>query len=317
MATTTLEPTPGGFAHLPVQTDLAVLEAEVAILGVPYGVPLGLVPGARDDSAAAPAAIRAESRRFGDTRGHHDFDLGGTLLAGQDVRIVDCGDVPGAPDDHRGNGRRTAAAVRAIRERGAVPVVFGGDDSIPIPFFRAYEGRGPLSVVQIDAHIDWRDEVNGVREGYSSTMRRASEMDWIAGIVQVGMRGVGSARPGEVDDALAYGATIIPAREVHDRGVEHVLGRVPDGGDYLITVDCDGLDPAVMPGVISPNPGGLTYHQVTNILHGLARKGRIAGFDLVELVPARDVNGVTALTAGRLALNLIGAMARSGQLGRR
>jgi cyanophycinase-like exopeptidase len=62
---------------------------------------------------------------------------------------------------------------------------------------------------------------------------------------------------------------------------------------------------------------GLTFQQVTDLLHGLARRGRVAGFDIVELVPARDLNGVSALTAGRLVLNLIGSTVRSGRLGRR
>jgi agmatinase len=203
--------------------------------------------------------------------------------------------------------------VQAILACGAVPIVLGGDDAVPIPVFRAYEGRGPFTLVQIDAHIDWRHEVGGVTEGYSSTMRRASELPWIGRIVQVGARGVGSARPAEVRDALAYGATIIAAREVQRRGMDFVLGQVPDGGDYLVTIDCDGLDLSVMPGVNAPTPGGLSYYQVLDLLHGLARKGRIAGCDIVELAPSRDPLGISALVAGRLVINLMGAMIRSGQ----
>lgn len=269
--------------------------------------------GVAGDSAAAPAAIRAQSVRFGNILDRHDFDLGGTLLDGRAVRIVDCGDVPGDPLDVPGTVARATAAVRAILARGAVPIALGGDDAIPIPFFRAYEGHGPLTLVQIDAHIDWRHEVDGVTEGYSSPMRRASEMPWIGRIVQVGARGVGSARPAELRDAQAYGATIITARDVHVLGVEAALQHVPEGGAFLVTIDGDGLDPAVMPGVNAPTPGGLTYQQVIDLVQGVARKGRIVGGDIVEVAPARDLNGISALTAACIVTNLIGGMVRSGQ----
>lgn len=285
--------------------------AHIAILGVPYGVPYGMA-GVHNSTAAAPAAIRSQSQRFGRFIDHYDYDLGGPLLDGRDIRIVDCGDVSGEPLDIPGNVERARRAVERILEGGAVPFVLGGDDSIPIPVLRAYQGRGQLTLIQIDAHIDWRDEVDGVREGYSSPMRRASEMGWIGPMVQVGMRGVGSARPNDVRDAHAR-ATIITATEVHSHGVEPVLSSIPADGPYFITIDCDGLDPAVMPGVGAPVPGGLSFQQVSALIQGVARKGRIAGVSLVELDPSRDVNNITALTASRLLLNLIGTLARTGQ----
>src|SRR6185369_16761038 len=116
-----------------------------------------------------------------------------------------------------------------VLARDAVPVVLGGDDSIPIPVLQAYRDAGPLTVVQVDAHLDWRDEVAGERYGYSSPMRRASEMPWVEQIVQVGMRGVGSARADDVAAAKAWGARIYPAREVHASGVAAVLDAVSAG----------------------------------------------------------------------------------------
>lgn len=267
--------------------------------------------------AGAPAAIREKSVRSGQFIEHYDYDLGGPLLNGRDIRVVDCGDVPADPLDIPGNLTRARDAVRRILERGAAPIVLGGDDSIPIPVLRGYEKHGPLVLVQIDAHIDFRHEIDGVTEGFSSPMRRASEMDWVESIVQIGMRGVGSARPADVEDALKAGNTIITAREVHDGGTAAVLNRIPEGASYFITLDCDGLDPSIMPAVGAPSPGGLTFQQTADILQGLAARGHIAGMDLVELVPARDVNGITSLTASRLILNLIGALARSGQIGTR
>jgi agmatinase len=300
------------FISAPVQTDLANLEADIAVLGVPYGTPYGM-SGVSSTSSSAPAAIREASARAGRFLHHYDYDLGGPLLNERELRIIDCGDVPGDPLDIPGNVARARAAVESILKRGAVPVVLGGDDSIPIPVLRAYEKYGPIVLVQIDAHIDFRDELDGVTEGYSSPIRRASEMAWVDSIVQIGMRGVGSARPSDVHHALTAGNSIITAREVHDGGAAVVLNRIPEGASIFVTLDCDGLDPSIMPAVGAPAPGGLTYYQTVDILHGLAQRGRIAGMDIVELVPSIDVNGISSLTASRLILNLMGAMARSGQ----
>jgi agmatinase len=195
-------------------------------------------------------------------------------------------------------------------DAGAVPIVLGGDDSVPIPFFDAYQGHGPLTVVQVDAHIDWRHEVNGITDGYSSTMRRASEMPWIDRLIQVGMRGVGSARPQEVAAARAYGAEIITAKEVRDGGVERILNLIPKATACLVTIDCDGLDPTIMPAVNAPLPGGLSYPLVLDLIHGLAQKADVRGFDLVEFQPDRDINGLGALTAARIVFNIIGALVR-------
>jgi agmatinase len=317
MAAGLTQPPEGGTTFLgsPYVADIAALEADLAVLGIPYGVPYGM-RGVAGPSAAAPAAIRAKSAEDAyETLHHYDFDVGGDVLAGSDIRIADCGDVAVDPLDIPGNSRRATEAVRAILDRGALPIILGGDDSIPISFFRAYEGHDPLTLVQIDAHLDFRDEVDGVSEGLSSTIRRASEMPWIERIVQIGMRGVGSARAGDVADAEANANVILRARDVHEEGIEVVLDRVPGGGPFLISVDFDGLDPSIAPGVGWPAPGGLTYDEAAGILRGLAARGPIAGIDLVEYHPDKDVNGLTAIVAVRLAMNVLGSVARAGRAG--
>ena len=299
------------FLDFPLALDLDALDAHVAILGIPYSDPY-TIDEVTNDQTNAPTAVRQASDRISTGLDRWDFDLGGTLFDGRPVKVVDCGDVPGEARDLDGHYRRAEAAVRKMLAAGTLPIVIGGDHGVPIPVFRAFEGRGPITLVHIDAHIDWRDEVNGAREGYSSPIRRASEMDHIGEIDQIGLRSQGSARAGEVEDALAYGAQIIPAFELNDVGMESVLERIPDGGDYYLTIDADGMDPAVMPAVAAPAPGGVTYHQACKLIHGLVGKGRVVGMDVVEITPMRDLNAITAITAGRLILNLIGAAVRAG-----
>lgn len=260
--------------------------------------------------ALAPDAVRAASQDDAGLVEHWDFDLGGPLFDGKPVSCIDAGDIQTAVHDNAGNRARIEAKTREVLTARAVPILLGGDDSVPIPFLAGFADHGPVWILQIDAHIDWRDEVHGERNGYSSPMRRASEMPHVAGIVQVGMRSVGSARLAEIEAARRCGAYLVTAREVHAKGVEAALRHIPEGARVVITLDCDGLDPGIMPGVAARAPGGLTYTQAIDLIAGAGRRARIAGFDLVELYPPADVDGLSALTAARLVVNAIGAIVR-------
>jgi len=297
------------FAGFHLCTDISKLEADIALIGIPYGTPYH--PGSPAPSADAPDAIRRESVRYADDPVAWDFDLDGTLLGSTGARVMDCGDLVGSKTDGAYNGEKAENAIRNILQYGTVPVVLGGDDSIPIPVMRAFSGEKPFHVLQLDAHIDWRDEVKGVRDGYSSTMRRASELPFVESIVQAGMRGVGSAREEEYRAAKDYGAKLVTSYEVADMGKETVLKHLPVGSRCLITLDFDVLDPSIMPAVGAPAPGGMDYRQVIEIIQGAAERCEIVGVCLVELVPGRDVGGLGAVTAMRITWNVIGALARN------
>lgn len=296
------------FLGLPGRSDIAALDAGVAILGAGCATPYANV-GAY--CADAPAAIRAAMANYSAIVSHYDFDLGGPLLGSAPATAVDCGDLPFDEADAPANRDRIRAAVSTLLDRGATPIVLGGDDSVPIPLFQAFEGRGRFTILQIDAHIDFRDEVGGERWGLCSTMRRASEMGFIERIIQVGQRAVGSARPADYEAALAAGVKFVSARSLHANGVSQVLDLVPQGTNLLVTFDCDALDPSIMPAVIGPAPGGLTYWQAIELIEGVSGRGRIAAFDIVEFMPARDIAGLGALTAGRIVAHVIGLVARA------
>ena len=299
------------FHNFPIETDLDNLNADVAILGIPFGDPYSMGE-ASNDQAFAPTHIRRHCGRALRGLDRYDFDIGGTLLDGRDIKVVDCGDVIGVAKDVAGNHARSEAAVKKILAAGALPIILGGDHAIPIPVFRAYEGCGPITLIQVDAHIDWRDIFHGVRDGLSSVIRRASEMDHINDIYQIGLRAAGSARPEEVDAALKYGAHLIPDIELQEIGMKSVLDRIPDGGQYYLTIDADGVDPTIMPAVAGPAPGGVNYPQMRTLIQGLVNKGKVVGMDIVEITPSRDINGITAVTAGRFICNLIGTAVRAG-----
>jgi len=305
---------PCTFLDFPLTSDLNSFDADIAILGIPFGMPYEAGSMANDQSRA-PDAIRQFTSKSDIyySLNHFDWDLLGPLFDGRDIKAVDCGNVTADMSDHRQHYIRAEQAARKIFSSGATLITLGGDHGVPIPVMRALEVfKTKVTLVHVDAHLDWRDEINGETEGYSSPIRRASEMPWIDRIIQIGMRGIGSARKQEVDDAIAYGATIVNAYEMHDIGIDAIIDQIPDGGLYYLTIDADGIDPTIMPAVIAQTPGGLNWIQIRKLIHALVAKGRVAGMDLVEIAPSYDVGNITMIHAERLICNFIGACVRAG-----
>lgn len=258
--------------------------------------------------AGGAAAIRAGGAAYAASQGAMNFDLGRAVLPAG-ARLLDAGDVAVDPADGPGNRALLQARIAQIVAAGAVPVLLGGDDSLPIPMLQALAARGSLTILQIDAHIDWRDEVGGEAWGLSSTMRRASEMGHVERIIQVGQRGIGSARPADYQAALDWGVHFVPARDVAAQGIARALSLIPEGAQVVICLDVDALDPAVMPAVIGRTAGGLSYWQVFDLIAGAAARGRIVGFDMVEFMAGRDIDGQGALVAAQLLAGVLGIIA--------
>jgi len=290
------------------KADIDLSAAHAAIFGAPHGTPYPDIPN--EPYAGAPDALRAALGKDSGWEHHWDFDLDGPLLNDTDFSIADLGNLMTQSEDGPGNRDLIRTATEHIVSQGCIPIMIGGDDSTPIPFFEGLASRGPVTVVQIDAHIDWREERRGEPLGYSSTMRRASEMSHVENIIQVGIRGLGSARREEVVFARDWGAEIITARAVHEGGLAPILAHIQANANCVVTLDCDGFDSGIMPAVAAPTPGGLTYMQVIDLIHGLSAKANIVGFDMIEFVPERDANGTASLMAGRVIANLFGALAR-------
>jgi agmatinase len=282
---------------------------DAALFGAPHGTPYRGIDNRANERA--PNVLRKALNADRDFIGSWDFDFDGPLL-GEDhkYRFADLGDLTTQSTQGARNRRMIEDCTRAVLANGALPMMIGGDDSTPIPFIEAFSDQAPLTILQIDAHIDWREERHGERFGFSSTMRRASEMAHVEKIVQVGMRGTGSARATEVRDARTWGAKLITAADIHEHGIALALDEIGAGVSLLITVDCDALDWSIMPAVAYPSTGGLSHTQTTRLIQGAIAKARLVGFDLIEFVPKRDRDGIGAFTAARLICNVIGSLAK-------
>ena len=306
----------GGWLNLPLAGYGDLADVDIGVVGIGSATPYPVGSYCHD----APDAIRA-ARNWPSILDHHDFDLfdivpsSGVIPDG--VTAADLGNldvVPeAAPEVTDANRRMIREAVTAMLAAGTRPFVLGGDDSVPIPVLESYCGfeGGPISILQIDAHIDWRDEVGGETWGLSSNMRRASEMAHVGKIVQLAARGIGSARQEEVEAALDYGVAFHPMRRLRDHdAILRAVADLPEGVPVYVALDVDSLDPTLMPAVIGAAQGGLDYWQMMEIFEAVAGRAPICGFNMVELMPARDVNGQGALMASRIGLSMLGLMAR-------
>lgn len=287
---------------------------DVAVIGAAHGSPYPARTEVGYDTATgsgdAPGAVRLAAIQSSANIDHYDFDLGGPLLGDGARRLVDCGDLVLSPDDGAGNRAAIGAATAAVLARGAVPVLLGGDDSVPVPFLAAFGPGAPVDVLQIDAHIDWRESIGGERFGYSSTMRRASELPFVRSITQVGMRGVGSARIEEVQAARDWGARLVTVAQARALGMAALAESLPTGGRLVVQVDADAFDPSVAPGVNAATPGGFRFEEVAELVRLAVARCGLAGFSLVEIVPTRDVANITAYAGARLICNAVGALCR-------
>ncbi|MGR5126122.1 agmatinase [Photobacterium swingsii] len=305
---------PQTFLNFPFVNSFDDFSADIAILGVPFGMAYS-VDGMANDQSLAPDHIRHWSTRteIEMTLNNYDFDLGGTLLDGKSLNIVDCGNARASLTDPLAHYENAEAIARTAFSANSVLITLGGDHGVPIPIMKALEVLDKeITLIHIDAHLDWRDEINGEKNGYSSVIRRASELPHIKAIHQIGMRGIGSAQTQEVQDAIAHGCKITTAYQLHDKGMDDVLASITDGGPYYLTIDADGIDPTIMPAVLAQTAGGLNWVQLHKLIHGLVNKGRVVGMDLVEITPSCDVGNISMIHAERLLCNFIGATVRAG-----
>jgi agmatinase len=291
------------FGKFPLCLDWDAIDADVAVLGAPFDFGTQWRPGAR----FGPRAIREASTLFSfGHAGAYDHEDDVVYLPAETTRIVDIGDADIVHTDTIGSHANIEAGVRKILASGALPVVLGGDHSISIPAIAAFSDQQPIHIVQFDAHLDFVDERHGVRFGHGSPMRRAAERAWVTGLTQLGIRNVSSTAREGYEDARRMGSDILSVRQIRSLGTKAVLARIPAGVRYYVTIDIDGFDPSIAAGTGTPSHGGFTYYEVLELLAGLAKRGTVAGIDLVEVAPEYDHTGTTAILAAQILLNFIG-----------
>ncbi|MGD2033549.1 MAG: agmatinase [Bacteroidales bacterium] len=184
--------------------------------------------------------------------------------------------------DHKGKPELLAdkveTRVSSLLGDGKFPVLLGGEHSVSIGAFRAFARRfDDLSILQMDAHSDLRNEYEGSGYNHACVMARAKEL---APITQVGIRSMDIEERPAMDTERVFFRTQI--RE-DKKWMQQVSDQLSD--HVYVTIDLDVLDPSIMPSTGTPEPDGLYYHEVMELLRLIGQNHTIAGFDVVELCP--------------------------------
>src|SRR5213596_1755456 len=260
--------TPGEFAGVkPTTSDFD--RARVVILPIPLDRTTSYVAGTR--TAPHEILVASSHMELWDEETETDVhDIGIYTLPEMELPFA-------GMDEVIQEIRRVASELVT---RGKFPVVLGGEHSITAPVVAAVAAKHPgVSVLQIDAHADLRDSFMGTPHNHACAMRRVLEY---ARCTQVGIRSLSS------EEAAA--APALPTEIFYDFNMRQDpdwIERVVDslGETVYITIDCDAFDPAIMPAVGTPEPGGLTWYEMLSLLRRVIDSRRVVGCDIVELCP--------------------------------
>ncbi len=199
--------------------------------------------------------------------------------------------------------RQLEGVVDAAYDKGLFPIVLGGEHAISVASVRAALKRYPdLAVLQIDAHADLRAEYEDTPHSHASAMARLVDLG--TPLVQVGIRNISAEEMAWWREKKP--STIFWARD-YCRGrhtVDEVIAALGDRPVFL-TIDLDGLDPSILPGTGTPEPGGLGWYETLDLLRALFTRRNVVGCDVVELAPIAGEN-VSEFLAAKLVYKIVG-----------
>lgn len=281
-----LHDNPGAFGGLPEAPELA--SARFAVLPIPYEGTVTWLKG----TGRGPDAILAASANME----LYDIETGSEPWT---HGIVTMAPVPPA-ETAEANYERILARAEPLYAMGKAVVGLGGEHSVTAGLVEAARRVYPgLTVLQLDAHADTRETYGGTPYNHACVMARVREQ---CDIVQVGIRSMDAAEAGAIRRSRIH-----YAHEIGDIAAlsEAVLERL--GDQVYITIDLDVLDPSEMPSTGTPEPGGLHYRQIVDLLREVCRWRQVVGFDIVELMPSEN-NRAPDFLAARLAYQIMAYM---------
>lgn len=256
-------------------------DADVCIYGIPYDKTACFKSGARE----APGAIRRCSYNFERTHFEHGLNQ-------PELNIFDYGDCNDffRPEDMMDEVKFVMGP--AIGD-GKFTIAMGGDHSVNIPIIQCF--RKDISVISVDAHLDFRDEYMGEKNSHACITRRAADRLGTENVFVLGPRSIS-------EEELESGETIgyVDAYQIHEKGMEWAVKKALDSvknEKIYITLDIDGIDPAYAPGTGTPEPFGLHPLDVKKLINMAG--DRIVGFDVTEVCPPFDSAGITSMLAAR------------------
>jgi agmatinase len=273
---------------------LPVREAETVILPVPYEATTTYGSGARE----GPEAVLAASRQLENWDEELNLDVSAKMRIATAAPLTPEAAGPQVMLD------KIRKTVQPWIAEGKLIVALGGEHTITLALVQAVQTRYPdVQVVALDAHADFRERYEGSGLSHACTLKRLYELG--RPMTLLGVRSFSEEESNFLFVAPRF--TKFSSRTLHSAegwaaALAH-LEKIP--GPVYLTMDADVLDPGVMPGVGTPEPGGLSYYQVLDIIRTLTRRGPVVGLDLVELMPLPG-NRASEFTAAKILYKALG-----------
>jgi agmatinase len=259
------------------------------LLGIPYDGSSSFQRGA----ALAPTAIREALRSASSNSWNEDvIDVAGRLADAGDLVFADGADPYPVIE----------SGVAGLLDRGATPILLGGDHSISPPVLRSVRRFAPrLTILHLDAHPDLYDAFEGDCRSHACPFARVMEERLADRLVQLGIRTMSAHQQ---EQSRRFGTEVTSMRDGFEAMV--VAAGALEGPVYL-SLDIDVLDPAFAPGISHPEPGGLSTRELITIIQAIPRASLVAA-DLVELNPLNDLRDLTARVAAKLVKEIVGRL---------
>ena len=280
---------------------LPLKEAEAVILPIPYEATITYGGGTRE----GPEAILSASRQVELWDEEGDWEPAAAIRLATAFPVLPEASGPQAMLD------KIRRLVQPWIQQGKLIAALGGEHTITTALVQAAQTRYPdLTVVALDAHADLRDAYDGSKLSHACVLRRVYELG--RPLTLLGTRSYSQEEFQLL--RVAPRLKVYPARDLHSpegwqSALDHLQGI---SGPVYLSIDLDALDPGIMPGVGTPEPGGLTYYQALAVMAALAHRGPIIGLDLVELAPIPGQR-LSEFTAARLLYKALGYIYRNSR----
>ncbi|RYG73933.1 agmatinase [bacterium] len=218
-----------------------------------------------------------------------------------DAGIHTTDDIEPVMSGPEGMTARIESVIGEVLDAGKFPVMLGGEHSLTLGGVRALAARSEkISILQIDAHTDLRDEYADTKFGHGCVMRRSSEVEGVAKIVQVGLRSTSKEEFENIpSNVVQFWAEDIVAD--FNSFIPQILDQLE--GDVYLTFDVDGCDPSWMPDTGTPEPGGLSFYQVRDLFKAVCTHKSVKAFDCLELIGGHEAS---AFATARLIYKVMG-----------
>jgi len=262
-------------------------ESKAVLFGAPFDGTTSFKPGAR----FAPAAMRQDSWAIESYSPYFDKDL-------EDLKLFDSGDLELPFGDKKNALRMIQEHVNEIVEADKIPVMIGGEHLVSLAPVKALSKKyDELHIIHFDAHTDLREDYLGEALSHATVIRRIYDQVGVGKINQFCIRS-------GLKEEFEWAKKHTHLEKFTYNTLPSCVKRLKDKPVY-ITIDLDVLDPSVMPGTGTPEPGGIDFHDLMNIIKELSNLNNVVGMDVVELSPKYDASGISTAVACKTLRELV------------